>query len=120
MDVVVLPGPTVIASRYVDVVWGGRVVIDNDLGLGSFVPITEEDRENVRQAKMLHIVVTPEERDAILATAKKHKQEWRRLSDSDHDMRVFNTITVDWYPRSAPSLLDVRVVMAALRAGHFA
>jgi hypothetical protein len=29
------------------------MVVDNDLGLGSFVPITEEDREIVRRALML-------------------------------------------------------------------
>jgi hypothetical protein len=95
------------------------MVIDNDLGLGSFVPIGEEDRENVRQAKMLHIVITPEEREAILAVARAHP-EWRRLRARDHDMKVFNAITIGWYPRAAPSLLDVRVVMAAMRAGHLA
>ncbi|MFF0370579.1 hypothetical protein [Micromonospora sp. NPDC005087] len=93
------------------------MVVDNDLGLGSFVPITEEDREIVRQALMLHIKVAPEERHAIVAIAEEH-QEWRQLSARDHDMRVFNAITRAWYPRAAPSLLDVRVVMAALRAGR--
>lgn len=95
------------------------MVIDNDLGLGSFVPITEEDREIVRQALMLHIVVAPEERDAILAIVRAHR-EWHQLSARDLDMRVFNAITMEWFPRAAPSLLDVRVVMAAIRAGHLA
>ncbi|MET8354532.1 hypothetical protein [Micromonospora sp. NPDC005206] len=93
------------------------MVVDNDLGLGFFVPISEEDREIVRKALMLGIKVAPEERDAIEAIAEEH-EEWRQLSERDRDMRVFNAITRAWYPRAAPSLLDVRVVMAALRAGH--
>lgn len=95
------------------------MVVDNDLGLGSFVPITEEDREVVRQALMLHIRVAPEERDAIVAVARHHT-EWHNLPAADLDQRVFDEVAVLWYPRSAPSLLDVRVVMAALRAGHLA
>ncbi|GAA3780217.1 hypothetical protein GCM10022225_80600 [Plantactinospora mayteni] len=93
------------------------MVVDNELGLGSFLPITEEDREIVRQAKMLHIRVAPQERDDILAVAQQHT-DWQHLSDADFDQRVFDEVAVLRYPRAAPSLLDVRVVMAALRAGH--
>lgn len=91
------------------------MVVDHDLGLGSFVPISEEDRKNVRKALMLRIVVTAEEREAILAVARAHP-EWRNLDDGD--MRVFNAVAIAWYPRAAPSLLDVQVVMAALRAAQ--
>ena len=94
------------------------MVIDDDLGLGSFVAITEKDEEVVRQAKMLRIKVAPQEKDAILVIEQAYPA-WRELADEDHDMRVFDAIVTDRYPLAAPSLLDVRVVMAALRAGHF-
>jgi hypothetical protein len=92
------------------------MVVDNDLGLGSFVPITEEDRETVRQALMLRIRVSEQERDDILAVALR-RTEWNGLPAADRDRRVFDEVAVLRYPLSAPSLLDVRVVMAALRAG---
>jgi hypothetical protein len=93
------------------------MVNDNDLGLGFFTPISARDRENVRKAQMLHIVVSEGEREAILEIARAHPQ-WRALTEDDHDMRVFNAITMDRFPASAPSLLDVCVVMAAMRANH--
>ncbi|MEV5210972.1 hypothetical protein AB0K35_26210 [Micromonospora sp. NPDC053740] len=93
------------------------MVVDNDLGLGSFLPITEEDREIIRQAKMLNIRITLQERNEILWVARELR-EWQHLPDGDFDQRVFDEVAVRRYPRSAPSLLDVRVVMAALRAGH--
>ena len=71
------------------------MVNDKELGLGSFVPISDEDREIVREALMCHIVVAPDERDAILAVARAHHREWHRLSDADHDMRIFNAGTDD-------------------------
>lgn len=95
------------------------MVIDNDLGLGFFSPISDEDREIVRQAMALHIRVSEDERDAILAVMRNHP-EWRQLVPRDHDMRVFNAMTMEVFPLAAPSLLDVRAVMAAVRAGHLA
>jgi hypothetical protein len=92
------------------------MVLDNDLGLGSFVPITEEDREVVRRAMMLRIRVAHTEQDEILAVARR-RTEWDRLPAEERDRRVFDEVAVLRYPLSAPSLLDVRVVMAALRAG---
>ena len=60
------------------------MVVDNDLGLGSFLPITEEDREIVRQARMLHIRVAPQERDEIVAVARQHTEDRKstRLNSS--------------------------------------
>jgi len=95
------------------------VVIDNDLGLGFFSPISDEDREIVRQAQALHIKVSEDERDAILAVVRNHP-EWHQLAPADHDMRIFNAVTMDRFPLMAPSLLDVRAVMAAVRAEHLA
>ena len=95
------------------------MVGDNDLGLGFFNPISDEDREIVRQARMLHIRVDQQERDDVLTVVRKHP-EWRRLGPRDHDMRVFNAVTMERFPLAAPSLLDVRVVMTAVRAGHIA
>jgi hypothetical protein len=91
------------------------MVIDDDLGLGSFVAITEADEEIVRQARMLHIKVAQEEKETILAIERANSA-WRELSDEDHDRRVYDAVVTDRYPVAAPSLLDVRVVMAAMRA----
>lgn len=94
------------------------MVIDSDLGFGPFVAITAEDEEVVRKARMLGIKVAEEETNAILAIEAAHPT-WRDLSDDDHDMRVFDAVVTDRYPVAGPSLLDVRVVMAAMRAGRF-
>jgi hypothetical protein len=94
------------------------MVVDDDLGLGFFVGITKEDEEIVQRARMLRIKVLPEEKDVILAIELANPA-WRSLSDEDHDMRVFNAVTNARFPFAGPSLLDVRVVMAAMRSGHF-
>ena len=86
-------------------------------GLGSFLPITEEDREAVRQAKIRNIRVTRQERDEILSVVRAHR-EWQQLSDKDYNQRVFDAVAVRRHKDDASLFLVVQVVMAALRAGH--
>src|SRR5262249_29172184 len=66
-------------------------VFDNDLTRAPFVPISEADRETVRQAMAQDLVVLPAEREAIMRVVGANPG-WAEMSDEDHDMRVFDEL----------------------------
>jgi hypothetical protein len=92
------------------------MVVDSDgMGLGGFVPISEEDRQTLQEAKARGLVVTPAERALVFKVADDLPR-WTGERDRDHDMRVFHELDTDPLRDHKFSPLKVMAIMAAWRA----